>query len=214
MRVRLIEIRILVLSVAAVLATEALTTLVILQTACPPMLALGIARLLETMLLFLIVTTLGKGMSSIGLDRNNIIPGLKKGLIWSVAFGLCALLGFAVLFAARINPLNMIKTGLPPNTLELALYFAVGGLMGPVAEEVFFRGIIYGFLRRWGILVAILGTTAIFVVAHSVRTGVPLTQTIGGIVFAIAYEMEGNLMVPIVIHVLGNMAIFALSLMS
>jgi membrane protease YdiL (CAAX protease family) len=214
MEVRLIEIRILVLSVAAVLATEALIIPIILQTACPPMLALGIARLLETMLLFLIVTTPGKGMASIGLDRNNIISGLKKGLIWSVAFGLCALLGFAVLFAARINPLNMIKTGLPPNTLELALYFAVGGLVGPVAEEVFFRGIIYGFLRRWGVLAAILGTTVIFVVAHSVRTGVPLTQIIGGIVFAIAYEMEGNLMVPIVIHVLGNMAIFALSLMS
>jgi hypothetical protein len=35
---------------------------------------------------------------------------------------------------------------------------------------------------------------------------------VGGIVFAVAYELEGNLMVPITIHVLGNTAIFALSL--
>jgi membrane protease YdiL (CAAX protease family) len=178
------------------------------------MLAIGFARLLETLLLFLIVSTLGKGMSSIGLGRDKIIPGLKKGLIWSAAFGLCAFLGFVVLFSARLNPFNMIKTGLPPNTMELILYFTVGGLIGPVAEEVFFRGIVYGFLRRWGVPVAVIGTTVIFVAAHSVRAGVPLTQVVGGIVFALAYEMGGNLMVPMIIHVLGNMAIFTLSLIS
>jgi len=37
-------------------------------------------------------------------------------------------------------------------------------------------------------------------------------QIVGGIIFAIAYEKEGSLIVPITIHVLGNMAIFTLSL--
>jgi hypothetical protein len=44
--------------------------------------------------------------------------------------------------------------------------------------------------------------------------GIPLAQVVGGIVFAVAYEIEGSLMVPITIHVLGNLAIFTLSLMS
>ena len=35
---------------------------------------------------------------------------------------------------------------------------------------------------------------------------------IGGILFAVAYEMEKNLLVPITIHVLGNLAIFTLAL--
>jgi membrane protease YdiL (CAAX protease family) len=35
---------------------------------------------------------------------------------------------------------------------------------------------------------------------------------VGGIVFAIAYEKEKNLMVPITIHCLGNLAIFSLSI--
>jgi hypothetical protein len=35
---------------------------------------------------------------------------------------------------------------------------------------------------------------------------------VGGIIFAVAYEMEASLMVPITIHILGNMAIFTLSL--
>jgi hypothetical protein len=40
-----------------------------------------------------------------------------------------------------------------------------------------------------------------------------VTQAIGGIVFAAAYEVEGKLMVPISIHVLGNIAIFSLSIL-
>jgi membrane protease YdiL (CAAX protease family) len=48
----------------------------------------------------------------------------------------------------------------------------VGGIVAPVAEEVFFRGIL----------------------------------------FAAAYEIEKNLIVPITIHCLGNLAIFSLSL--
>jgi hypothetical protein len=41
-----------------------------------------------------------------------------------------------------------------------------------------------------------------------------LTQAVGGILFAVAYEVERSLLVPITIHVLGNLAIFSLSLFS
>lgn len=40
-----------------------------------------------------------------------------------------------------------------------------------------------------------------------------ITQILGGIVFAVAYKTSGNLMVPITIHCLPNLAIFSLSLM-
>jgi membrane protease YdiL (CAAX protease family) len=42
--------------------------------------------------------------------------------------------------------------------------------------------------------------------------GFPLTQLVGGILFALSYEYSGNLMVPITIHATGNLAIFTLSL--
>jgi len=41
-----------------------------------------------------------------------------------------------------------------------------------------------------------------------------VTQMVGGILFTVAYEVEGSLMVPITIHILGNMDIFTLSLIS
>jgi hypothetical protein len=41
-----------------------------------------------------------------------------------------------------------------------------------------------------------------------------MTQIVGGVLFAIAYEIEGNLMTPITIHSLGNLAIFTISLVT
>ena len=211
MRVATIPATVFFLSLILALVGELLTLSVSYHTTYPYLVVLGVERLVLGFLL-LGVAAHGMGGSSFGFDRDRFASGLKRGLIWSAFAGLAALLFFAVLYAARISPLTVIKAPLPSDGLDLTLYFVVGGLIGPFAEEVFFRGIIYGFLRRWGILLALVGTSAVFVAAHIESTDMPLTQIVGSIFFAIAYEMEGNLLVPITIHVLGNTAIFALCL--
>ena len=91
------------------------------------------------------------------------------------------------------------------------LNIEAGYVIAPVAEEIFFRGILYGFFRQWGIMVALVISTALFVISHAIGSGLPITQVIGGLLFAVAYEIEKNLLVPIIIHSLGNLAIFCLS---
>ena len=145
------------------------------------------------------------------LGAGHLAPGGIVGACWSAGFALAAALGMAVIFFAGQNPLALLRTPMPADRFELILLFLVGGLVGPLAEEICFRGVLYTFFRRWGIWVALLFSTAIFVALHSV-SGIPVTQIVGGIVFALAYETSRNLMVPITIHVLGNSAIFALSL--
>jgi uncharacterized protein len=203
-----IPIRTLFLCLAAVLAVE-LGTMVV---TAHPMLILGGARLLEILLIVLIVVTWGKGLSSIGLARSEMVSGLKKGLIWSAGFGAITALACVGLFAASINPLTIIRAQLPTQTSDLILFFIVGGLLGPAAEELFFRGILYGFLRRWGVIVALVFSTLIFVLCHPIQHGIPITRLLGGILFAVAYEISGSLIVPIIIHGLGNLAIFTISL--
>ena len=58
---------------------------------------------------------------------------------------------------------------------------------------------------------AIVISTALFVLSHATDSSLPITQVIGGLLFAVAYEIEKNLVVPIIIHSLGNLAIFCLS---
>ena len=214
MTAKTIETRILFLSLAVLLCTEVATRVVLSQAASSSLLILGITRLLQILVLVLLVSRWGRGISSIGLGREQAFAGLKRGLVWSAIFGLCAFLGFVVLYAGHIeNPLRLVKTPLPPDFQGIVFFFVVGGLVSPIAEEVFFRGVVYGFLRRWGVLVAVIGSTVIFVGAHAIISRIPLTQVVGGLVFATAYEVEGNLMVPIMIHSLGNIAIFSLSLL-
>jgi len=212
METKRIQVKTLFLCLAAVIAIELGTWVVTSKSGYHPMLILATARLLQILLIILIVVTWGKGLPSIGLARSEMVSGLKRGLLWSAGFGAIVSIACVGLFAAGINPLTLIKAPLPTQTGDLILFFIVGGMVGPVAEEFFFRGILYSFLRRWGVVVAVFLSTLLFVLPHAIHQRIPITQVVGGIVFAVAYEVEGNLMVPIIIHVLGNMAIFTISL--
>jgi hypothetical protein len=173
----------------------------------------GIARLLEGGAILAIVAR-DRGLSSLGLHRGALLTGLGRGLLWSLGFGLIAACGFAVLAAAGWQPLRLIHVPLPETGGRLVLFFIVAGLIGPVVEEIFFRGVLYTFLRRWGMAIALIGSTALFVLPHLPRVSLPLTQLAGGLLFGLAYEKENNLLVPMVIHVLGNFAIFLLPLLT
>jgi membrane protease YdiL (CAAX protease family) len=212
METKKIEIKIFFLSLAVLVLIETGATLSISEIKISPIVVTGIVRLIETAMIIMIVQFWGQGLSSIGLTPSKMGKGLIRGLLWSAGFGIITLLVFIALFLFDINPLKPIHVGLPSKSREIVLFFLVAGIIGPVAEEIFFRGIIYGFFRRWGVLAALILSSVMFVLAHSTLSGIPVPQVIGGIIFALAYEKEGSLIVPITIHVLGNMAIFTLSL--
>ena len=213
METKKIELRILLLCFAAVLAIELITWLVTSQSPYHPMLILAGARCLQIIMIILIALTWGKGLASLGLARSEMVAGLKKGLLWSAGFGAVTFIASVALFVAGINPLTLLKVRLPTQTGDLILLFIVGGIVGPLAEELFFRGVIYTFLRRWGVIVALVLSTSIFVLCHPLGYGIPITRLVGGLLFAVAYEFGGSLLVPITIHALGNLAIFSISLL-
>jgi membrane protease YdiL (CAAX protease family) len=207
-----VETKTLIVSIAIIVAVELAMRLVLPKHVLHSIVVLGVVRGLQACLIVVSLATWGQGVSCIGLSPSKILGGFKKGLIWSAGFGIVVLLGFAILYIAGINTLAFIHTRLPKEPGTIALYFLIGGIVGPVAEEVFFRGILYGFFRRWGVLVALVLSTLLFVLAHTISHGVFVPQVVGGILFAIAYEVERSLLVPITVHTLGNLSIFTLSL--
>lgn len=150
------------------------------------------------------------GLHVLGLDRKTMLTGLKTGLIGSAGFAAIAGLLFMGLSMAGLNPLEIIRSPLPAQGSQRILFFFIAGIVAPVAEEIVFRGLIFGYLRRWGLPAAILVSTAVFAAFH--LPAIPVTQVVGGVVFAIAYHKGKSLMAPMVIHMLGNLAIFTLSL--
>jgi membrane protease YdiL (CAAX protease family) len=210
-----IDLKTVGLALAAVLLVEWGTNAAVHHVALPPMLILGAARSLEIAAFISIALFFGDhGITALGIHTNRLLMGLKKGILWSIGFGILVGMAFGVLFFSGINPLHLMKTDSPSVPYKILLFFLVGGLVSPIAEEIFFRGILYGFFRRWGMGAAILISTLLFVMAHTTSSRIPVPQAIGGILFAVAYEKEKNLVVPMVIHISGNLAIFIISLVS
>jgi membrane protease YdiL (CAAX protease family) len=210
--IRKIKIKTLVVSIVAVFGVEVISKIVMARFPDNRMLFLGLTRLLQTSALVGVVMALEGGLAAIGLERHALYPGLKKGLFWSAGFGIVALVTLGLLSMVGVEVRALLYTRLPAGRKDLLLFFLVGGIVAPMAEEVFFRGILYGFFRRWGFIIALALSTGIFLLAHPMKGGIPVTQLVGGILFAVAYEIEGSLVVPIVTHVLGNMGIFAVSM--
>lgn len=206
-----IQIRTLIAGLVAVLATELLGWRLIEWSVLPPLVVAGLVRITQVAAILWIMRLWEQGLIAIGWAPDAWLNGLKKGAVWSLAFGAAAGIGMAAVHLAGGDPLKMIRSPLPAKGYELCLFFLVGGVIAPVAEEIFFRGILYTFFRRWGVVCALAVSTAIFVVLHA-PYGIPYTQIVGGLVFAAAYEITGNLTVPMTIHCLGNLAIFSLSL--
>ncbi|MBW2592878.1 MAG: CPBP family intramembrane metalloprotease [Deltaproteobacteria bacterium] len=189
----------------------------LLPVTCPGLPSMGVLlglRMLEILMFFGIVSIWGDGLPSVGLTKTLFRSGFARGIRWSLIFGAVAAGGFAILIIAGINPLKLVHVNLPKAPLQIVAFFTAGALIGPLAEEIFFRAILYGFLRRWGILPALVISNLMFVLMHPLAGSIPVPQIVGGIVFTLAYEIKGELMAPVTIHILGNTALFSLSLLA
>jgi hypothetical protein len=142
-----IKIKAFFISLATIACIEGTAKIAVFGSNLNPMMILGIVRVLETILIIRIVLIWGKGISSIGLAPSTIVRGIKKGVLWSAAFGLGTFFAFFALFVFDINPLRIIHTRLPEKTHEIILFFFVGAIVGPIVEEVFLAGCSTAFLE-------------------------------------------------------------------
>jgi len=116
-------------------------------------------------------------------------------------------------YAVLIRSLGLDEELLPGQQLgnETFDYTLVVALMGlavvvaaPVAEEVFFRGFLYGGLRqRFALPVAALLSGSLFSLAHG-DPGLVLPFTLVGAVLAYAYERTGTLIASMSTHFTFN----------
>ncbi|OQX13400.1 MAG: hypothetical protein BWK80_42870 [Desulfobacteraceae bacterium IS3] len=205
----LVKTETFLISLLALFLTETVGAFVLSFLVRHPTVAQILLRSSQVSIFILIFLGIEKNTASLGLTLKQIVPGLKSGVIWSLLFGMAVFFVSALLFFIGKIPPDFLSLRFPQQAVsEIFLLLTLRGIVGPVAEEVFFRGILYGFLRRWGFFPALFLSSFLFVFAHQ-SGGFP--QIVGAVLFAAAYETEKNLMVPITIHILGNIALFLLS---
>jgi len=153
--------------------------------------------------------TLGKKASREDLGLRAASPG--DILIYGCGSGIILLL-----FMLAVSwPLSRLIPDISPQLYETMLrnaghgaafvvLFFMGAVLAPISEELFYRAMIYPYLRGvlgpvWGILMAGL----VFGLAHwDLWRTIPLA--IGGVVLCYVYEKTGSIYVPMVAHGVWN----------
>ena len=201
------------MALGAVVALEVVARQLLPEAAVPRVAATGLLRTIEAAGLLWFVSRLPQGITAVGLSRERWPSGLMSGLAWSAAFAVIAAIAAAVAhFGFSVDPIQFVRAPIPRGLYAGAVFILVAGIVSPVAEEILFRGVLFSALRPWGAASAIIGTTLLFTAAHFYQS-FPLIQCIGGLVFAIAMEKSRSLLTPITIHILGNLAIYTISLL-
>lgn len=105
-------------------------------------------------------------------------------------------------FAYYLN--FLLKTSLFDNNSNLVITLISTGLIGPIIEELMFRGIIYNELKnKYKNMKAILITTIFFAVIHFNIIQVLYALAIGFILIFV-YEKYKNIKAPIILHMASN----------
>jgi membrane protease YdiL (CAAX protease family) len=87
---------------------------------------------------------------------------------------------------------------------EVAWVLILLCVLVPVGEEVFFRGFIYGTLRRWGRVSAVVLSSVLFAAVHlQIVHFLPILVL--GVVLALLYERTGSLAGSIAVHGINNL---------
>ncbi len=99
------------------------------------------------------------------------------------------------------------------NVMFLGYTVLFAALVGPMIEELFFRGFMYNALKkRVGIFWAALVTASIFAGLHAHAVGfVPIMAL--GLLLVYLYEKTGTLVAPITVHIIHNTSMVFLVLL-
>jgi membrane protease YdiL (CAAX protease family) len=83
-------------------------------------------------------------------------------------------------------------------------------VIAPVTEELIFRGLLYGVVRRYGGRMAAIFTTSLLFAAIHANPAVLLPLFVLAVGLALACELTGSLWTPIAMHMAFNAISFAL----
>ena len=150
----------------------------------------------------------GGGWWSLGLRR---FPPIKAAaLVVSGFLGILIINGVWEILRERLGlaaqPDYLPLFGGGPEGLMVAL--VAGGLVAPLAEEVFFRGYLYAGLRReWGAGWAMAASALIFALVHVIPGVVPPVFLMG-VLFAFINEQTGSVWPCVALHSAVNSLAF------
>ena len=139
-------------------------------------------------------------------SRDDLRAGLKFGALGLVCTTLAAVVWTRVVGEENASSAvgHLVENGRMPIATAVALFLFVW-LLGPICEEIIYRGLLWGALERlnWGRWAVFTLTTVIFAVSHLEPLRTSLLLVIG-IPIGLARLFTGRLGASIVTHQVNN----------
>ncbi|MDN5914053.1 MAG: CPBP family intramembrane metalloprotease [Pseudonocardia sp.] len=140
-----------------------------------------------------------------------------RWLLVAVAAGLLtkvvtvgAILAYQALTGDRSNPQEVLTNSAAGGGWQLAGLLLFGAVLVPLGEELLFRGLIYGSLRRYGVLLGLIVSSVLFGLAHGLNA-VLVAAVVLGAVNVVLYERSRSIWVPMLSHTMFNASAFVLA---
>jgi membrane protease YdiL (CAAX protease family) len=136
--------------------------------------------------------------SSVGYVVVGYVAFLAVSAAWTSALSIGDRENIPVQLGTRDSALALIGSGL------------LVGAVAPIAEELFFRGFLFGALRRYGFPLAALVSGLAFGGAHvaSAPVGYLLPLAVLGVILCAIYERTGSLYPCMALHCVNNSVAF------
>lgn len=156
-------------------------------------------------------------LAALGLSTSNFLKNVFYGVV-----GYIALLPILVLILAIIAFIINITRYVPARQPVVELFLKEKGvafltysslfaaIVGPIIEELFFRGFLYGALKKYiGIFWAMTATAGLFAALHAHIVGFFPIMALG-MLLAYIYEKTGSLVSSITVHMIHNFSMVLL----
>ncbi|WMJ22298.1 type II CAAX endopeptidase family protein [Paludicola sp. MB14-C6] len=169
--------------------------------------ALGLSAVCIYLIGFPIMMLLLRKIPSLKATEKKKIGPTKFLTYLVITFGAMYISNFITLLIVMI--LSWLKGSMLINPLEslqggnIFANFLYGAILAPIMEEVIFRGVMVNKLRKYGDVVAILGSALAFGLIHGNISQILYAFT-AGVIFAYITLRSGTIQYSILIHVLVN----------
>lgn len=171
-----------------------------------------------SIVLYFVIKKFKSGLACLGISFKNILRDIKIGITgYIAALPILAMILVLVLTVIQLtkydqqasSALEILYEDSRPKLLFILTVLVT--VLGPVAEELFFRGFAYPAVRkRFGVKNAVIFISVVFATLHMNVVGFfPILAL--GILLAYLYEKTGSLMPSITVHIIHNSAIIFLA---
>ncbi|MFC1509485.1 lysostaphin resistance A-like protein, partial [Candidatus Omnitrophota bacterium] len=163
---------------------------------------------------YFVVIKYKESFKSLGLSFRNFLSNILSGITAYILM----LPGLLAVLLLSVWVLNLLGYTPPPQPVfeifmeedsSRVLFFLTifVSFLGPIIEELFFRGFMYSAIKkRTGIIAAAFLSAAIFSALHTNITGF-LPIMVLGVFLAYLYETTGSLIASMTVHIIHNSAI-------